>query len=279
LAGFWGPAFIFDSRIFRSLLLLLCKPGKLTVEYLRGRRVRYVPPLRLYVSISIAFFLLLSVWINTRVGRGEAPSAALPDSAAVAQVIAGLRALPDSADVRVPATAQAMLQERLRATGAADDTISGGGPQMVVMGKEVTSSPSKVIKGIMRLAPKAVFLLLPLFAGLLALVYRRSKRFFIEHLVFSLHYHAVVFLGFTVGMIVQRAWLWGLLIVIYQVHLLLAMRRVYAQGWLKTVIKHFLLTSAYNLVLIIILGSTATFTAYLVTLSKHHPWIRGWLGG
>ncbi len=47
-----------DSKIVRTLKLLLFKPGELTAEFLRGRRVRYIPPLRLYLVCSLIFFAL-----------------------------------------------------------------------------------------------------------------------------------------------------------------------------------------------------------------------------
>ena len=51
----------FDSRFMRTLKPLLFKPGKLTRDYLDGRRFRYVPPLRLYIFSSIAFFFLAAM--------------------------------------------------------------------------------------------------------------------------------------------------------------------------------------------------------------------------
>ena len=48
----------FDSKIFRTLQALLLRPGLLTVEYLAGRRKRYVLPLRLFLVIfALNFFL------------------------------------------------------------------------------------------------------------------------------------------------------------------------------------------------------------------------------
>jgi len=51
--------FGFDSRVGRTLFPLLFRPGFLTNEYIRGRRVHYVAPLRLYFFISIVFFIML----------------------------------------------------------------------------------------------------------------------------------------------------------------------------------------------------------------------------
>ena len=46
-----------DSKFIRSIGLLLWKPGWLTNQFLEGRRVRFVHPLRLYLLVSIVFFL------------------------------------------------------------------------------------------------------------------------------------------------------------------------------------------------------------------------------
>jgi hypothetical protein len=46
-----------DSKFIRSIGLLLWRPGWLTNQFLQGRRVRFVHPLRLYLLVSIVFFL------------------------------------------------------------------------------------------------------------------------------------------------------------------------------------------------------------------------------
>ena len=53
-----------DSKIVQTLKLLLFKPGELTAEFLRGRRARYVPPLRLYLVCSLLFFAL-AAWTRS----------------------------------------------------------------------------------------------------------------------------------------------------------------------------------------------------------------------
>jgi hypothetical protein len=45
-----------DGKIFRSVRLLLMRPGFLTREYFQGRKARYVSPIRLYLIFSVAFF-------------------------------------------------------------------------------------------------------------------------------------------------------------------------------------------------------------------------------
>ncbi len=64
-----------DSKLPRSLCALLLQPGRLTEHYLAGRRTRYVKPLRMYLVLSVAFFLLFSLQspdvTNTNVYVGD----------------------------------------------------------------------------------------------------------------------------------------------------------------------------------------------------------------
>ena len=53
-----GDFLAFDSKVFRSILPLLFKPGFLTAEYLAGKRASYISPVRLYVFVTIVFFWL-----------------------------------------------------------------------------------------------------------------------------------------------------------------------------------------------------------------------------
>src|SRR5215469_6728606 len=55
-----------DSRLWRTLGALLCRPGYLTREFLAGRRARYLPPVRLYLVISVVFFLWASATHHLR---------------------------------------------------------------------------------------------------------------------------------------------------------------------------------------------------------------------
>src|SRR5881396_2200287 len=49
-----------DSKFFATLGLLIVKPWKLTNEFLAGKRVRYLHPLRLYLLASILFFFAVN---------------------------------------------------------------------------------------------------------------------------------------------------------------------------------------------------------------------------
>lgn len=57
----------FDSRFMRTMKPLLFKPGRLTRDYLDGRRFRYTPPLRLYIFASIAFLFVAAILTSSAV--------------------------------------------------------------------------------------------------------------------------------------------------------------------------------------------------------------------
>jgi hypothetical protein len=96
--------------------------------------------------------------------------------------------------------------------------------------------------------PTMMFILLPVFAAVLKLLYIRRRRYYAEHFVFLLHVHSFVFLLATVMLLLRRwvaGWLELALSAWILVYILLAMKRVYGQGWLKTFVKYWTLGWMY----------------------------------
>ena len=107
----------FDSRIWRTLKPLAFSPGTLTVEYLRGRRTHYSPPFRMYLILSVAFFLLTTVSggpgdvLNFEVGNDGSGGASLTLGAGEQASPATDKGVPapdtvDSKDAATPAAAK-----------------------------------------------------------------------------------------------------------------------------------------------------------------------------
>lgn len=57
----------FDTKLWNTVKASFSKPGKITLEYLEGKRARYVPPLKFYLFISFVFFLLLGKLSNSAI--------------------------------------------------------------------------------------------------------------------------------------------------------------------------------------------------------------------
>ena len=61
LDEFIGDMFTYDSRVWRTLVPLILKPGKVAYDFISGKRKKFVNPFRTYLTISLIFFLLLGL--------------------------------------------------------------------------------------------------------------------------------------------------------------------------------------------------------------------------
>jgi hypothetical protein len=112
-----------------------------------------------------------------------------------------------------------------------------------------------------------MFIFLPLIAAVMAVLYIRSGRYYVEHLLFVVHFHAFFFLAGIAVILLERlsgmlpgalgtatraaeSFLTAALVFYVPWYLLKAMRRVYAQSWWKTLPKFALLGFAYLLSLV-----------------------------
>ncbi|HYW09901.1 MAG TPA: hypothetical protein VE913_23250, partial [Longimicrobium sp.] len=97
-------------------------------------------------------------------------------------------------------------------------------------------------------APQMMFLLLPLFAFLLKVLYFRRKRFYVEHFIFALHIHSFTYVVLT-AMVLLPAWTQPIFNVWLMIYVFLAMRRVYGQGLFRTTSKYVTLGVSYLTIL------------------------------
>lgn len=124
----------------------------------------------------------------------------------------------------------------------------------LLAGMPPKQAAQRLIGDFLSYIPTVMFLLLPLFALVLKLLYVRRRRFYAEHYIFLLHVHSFVYLIFAV-LLVMRGFLWlpGLLVVLLigriGFYIYLAMKRVYGQGWFRTLVKYMALGWAYVAIL------------------------------
>jgi hypothetical protein len=111
--------------------------------------------------------------------------------------------------------------------------------------------------------PKAMFVLLPIFALLLKGIYYRSRRYYVEHLVFALHAHAFLFALLTIMQIPILHPINPILFLWIPLYLFLAMRRVYEQGFFKTLLKMSILGVCYLILLVLLV----LLTGFVVLVS------------
>jgi hypothetical protein len=114
-----------------------------------------------------------------------------------------------------------------------------------------------ILSDMLGYAPHAMFVLLPIFALLLKLIYVRQRRYYPEHFVFALHVHSFFFLMFCIIALLPWGRIDALLRIWMVLYVWLAMKRVYAQGWFRTTVKWAVLGWCYAFVILFaLLGLT-----------------------
>ncbi|RZL30320.1 MAG: DUF3667 domain-containing protein [Pedobacter sp.] len=246
--------FHFENKFFGTLKPLLLKPGELTKQYVAGKRVSFIHPIRLYIFVSIVFFL----FVLGGKGKEEKKQKAVEttqlskkqqDSVALATVEKNLKYVPGGNGLR-----DSILKEAREeiAKDTLDDSSDDANPSKVKKLKWANGSWMKVdttvasyekkqaalpknerdgfvkhyvvkrfielnqyenpqqkfIEGLMHNVPKMMFLLLPLFALILKLVYINKDKYYYEHLIYSFHVHAALFLVILFTMLLQ--WVFNL---------------------------------------------------------------------
>jgi hypothetical protein len=310
----FGDLFELDSRLWRTLIPLTIRPGKLTRDYLEGRRARFMPPFRMYLVLSIVFFLVAFFDPQEELGiLFEPEPAAAPeagedtsDAAAIRDdIIRDLR--EEGIIVADPGGSDAP------GTDPEDDAeAEGEGPRItfstdgepdtecdfddfdtadlppwlasrltrerlrLVCDRIVADDGRAFLDKLLDNVPAALFVLLPLMALVLKVLYPLSKRFYVEHLLFIVHYHAFVFLILTLQVLGARLSsllrvpdtlndVIGFAMAMYvPVYLYKALRRVYEQRRFFTIVKFSILTIAYFAGLIIMFGMVALFAAFSI---------------
>jgi len=249
-----------EGKLWQSVKLLLFKPGQLTREYIEGRRVRYVEPLRLYLSFSIIFFALFKlsgINIGTQEKDTDAPK---PKASVVQPVPAGKRE-----PAAVPPAAKLVEKDKAREkdkpaliefdedSHEVRDAVSKLSPSLGAKVGHFSDLPKDVRSDAMKraffsYAPYAIFLLMPVFAGFLKLLYLGSGRRYGEHVLFALHTNAFAFLCLSLLMVIPDfvplvGKALGLWLVFY---LPTAMRKVYGGSRTMTALRWMVLMAAHT---------------------------------
>jgi len=204
-----------DGKLIRTAGLLLFKPGELTREFLAGKRVRSVTPVRVYLLCSVLFF--------------------------------GIMSLLPTKQLHVSIT-------------------RGGDAQLLKAADRVNKDPSILVHALESAFPKAMFILMPLFALFVFAFYFRAERMYVPHFYFAVHYHAFAFamlaLFEALSLIHSRAigFVRLLLFLTLFPYLGIALQRVYGgRRWL-TAVKTVAILMIYGTFIILTMAAIAYVT-------------------
>ena len=312
----FGDLFELDSRLWQTIIPLMFRPGRLTRDYLMGRRARFMPPFRTYLVLSLVFFLVAffdpqrHFGILLEPGGPEETGGVAGEGGEAAEAAAIRRQVLDdlaregiiAGDGTPEATEPPAGDETARETGANvqftrdgqtivncdfDDDDLQGLPDWLsrrltperlrsVCDKIRADSGREFFDQLLDNVPAALFVLLPLMALVLKMLYPLAKRYYVEHLLFVLHYHAFVFLILTLEILWSRLvaamslkeWVGDLTVIVISIYipayLFRAMRRVYEQGRTITVLKFVLLLISYLIGFVFVLVVTTFYTAFSI---------------
>jgi hypothetical protein len=282
LVSFWTLVYelfsnliAYDSRMLRTVRPFLFKPGFLTQEFIAGRRVKYMHPLRLYFIISFFYFLALSITISRETEDLVRPAenrtelspadAGQPDADSINLTIrsnsppqTGTKDIEYDGKITIfgdQKLSLALLKNQQTTPAMVLDSLGWqhnrltqhvAGQLLKFARSEGTSIGRYFRDYMLSKASIVMFFLVPVFALLLKLVYIRRKRYYVEHLTFSLHLHAFVFFILLLMFLISDIdWLSNLLSLALLVYVVLGFRRYYQQGWFKTFGKITLLSFCY----------------------------------
>ena len=225
VSDFSSTYFAFDSKLFASLKYLLIKPSFLSLEYLNGKIEAYLRPIRLYIFISFAFFLLNSI----SSGDGVSDRVILP--------IDGN-----------PTTIEEVQSEFKKAKSLKND--KGNDPFLEFDKEFFDGKITKILSDKKELKlfilflksklPILFFFLIPVFGVLLFLFFYKKKYFYVDHLVFALHLQSFVFVLLIISLIID--WIFKVdltffVILAFLIYGFIAARKFYDLGKISTFIR------------------------------------------
>jgi hypothetical protein len=224
-----------ESRLIDTVRDLFLRPGRLTAEFLAGRRVRYFSPFKLYFLASMAFFAALFSVGDTPASRRQtsierAPAALQPPRPAGSSP-------PTLAHQDGPAWLVGPL-ERLQAWLEAKDRAMREDPQL-----RSNSYQNN--------APRLLVAFLPVFALLTFAFFRRRQRYFVPHIYFAAHVNSAMFVVFAVVVLLKAAHVplvkvEHALIFVAIPYLIIALHRVFGESWLRSALKGLAITGIYT---------------------------------
>ena len=255
-----------DSRLWRTLSALLFKPGFLTREFLAGRRASYLPPVRLYLVLSVCFFLVASAvqtpftvlqFDSTKVSHSKVTSV---------EKVEDLPALKPKAG-ETPEQHADRLCANANYNGPWASTL-----QPLFRGacrKSVIDNGHDLQQAFLHNVPRAMFVFLPLIASLMMLLYWRPRHYYVEHLLLLVHNHALVFLvagcALLLGKVVPHIpGLQQAIFLYFTWYVYRSLRVAYGQGRLLTLSKLVSLAFFYLVFASLMLAATSLYSVLML---------------
>lgn len=245
-----------DGKIFQTIWILFRYPGRLTKEYLAGHRVRYIHPIRLYLTLtlSLIYFLMPNFSFDQEKVK-ERPAQKVESSNVKKDKF-------EDSDKDLVFETGTFLDKKVE---------EWKWKPIFKRGIRSLEKDSKDFKKVFSSATaKSLFLLMPLFAFLLKLTYWRRKKRYPQFLYFTVHYHAALFAGLIltelIGYIYDEIFFyWVLWTWLYFV---LSLKTIWNDSTKRAIQRGFFMFFVYGTVFLITLAFSALFSIYKLGLES-----------
>ena len=238
LKEFTDNVFSFDTRFFITLKYLITKPGLLTTEYWLGRRTKYLPPLRLYLVMSLVYFFSSNI-INPSIDK---PFQTL-DGFFQFELDKSSPKYDPSPEIVAPFV------------DFFKENFNKG--VMVAEKKELTEHDL-----VWSAMPTAMFILMPFMAFCVYLLNKKKKQLYSYHLITVLHFHSFIFFIFTLEEIVPIIDIFTTLYLLYYIFFMF--KKIYKDSWIWNSLKLTTLFVLYGITVGITILCVATGTVFLL---------------
>ena len=341
---FFSEIFNLDSKLFRTLSSLICRPGFITKDYIKGRRVTYTNPFRFLLSLAFIYFLLFtfttefSSWDRAaRSFKGEIPGTPFSlepgsndivvDSVKLEEqtrkVLSRLDSIPMNRDARRQLQAldtlrglaglsnsRSGLRDSVKFAdpvayfgelkqksslnsfaqkidffykGIDRDTLYTFDQAVARYGIEdrwsnkmayswahgigrVLDEPGRYVNSTLSKLPLVIFFFLPVFALFIWLAYIRKNHTYTDHLIFSFHNQALLFILLIVSLLLDLLFKidsTGIFLLVFGVYLYKSMRKFYGQGRFKTICKFLFLNTVFFILALFVLIISFTGSIFI----------------
>ena len=288
---FFASIWSYDSRLAHTITALLFKPGKISKDYIEGKRVTYANPFRFYLSVSILFFIIFGFYANfsnfssefnegwnkrsknTETKKKDTEFSKSPLNKKTKEEVYFSESQLDTTSAfkaikkRLKTYRSYYKKTKEKSTKTALDSLHHKNTtynrylyNRTVKIEELEKSPSALFKFIFDRLPLIIFFFLPFLAIGIWLLYIRGSFTYMEHLVFTFHTQTMLFIFLGIGILINQIFKSeipiGIAILIFLFYLYKAMSKFYMQKRFKTIVK-FLLVNILFFILASI-GSTTT---------------------
>jgi hypothetical protein len=229
---FVSDYFHFDSKFFRSLIPLFTRPGFLTKEYWEGRRVKYIHPLRIFFFSTIIFVIATSAFYK-KFGHELKGKMIQQDKEFVKYDSAFLSSYPDDKKFYIPTSTDSVTVKEIKEAKIRET-------------HQIKKLEDSVDRAFFNLK-YITFILLPFYAFYFWLLYRKKRPFYVDHLVYAMHFMTFAYCLFSVTLFlplipdITLKMMQRISVLIILVYVGFSVHYLYRQVWWKTIIKSLIL--------------------------------------